>query len=168
MKLHAAIDDYESDLNLCIEGARLTAELEGGVYELGFQNTGDRRLLLMSEGEVFDCRIEGDVQSGAPVDVIVGTNCYSVELTDPKRLRSAAAAGMHAGGAARLVAPMPGKIVRVLTQVGAEVEAGDGLIVVEAMKMQNEMKSPKAGKITAINVEVGATVNGGDVLAVIE
>ena len=168
MKLHAAIADYESDVNIRIEGARVSAELEAGVYELGFQQTGANRLVLMSEGHVFDCRIEGDLRSGASVNVIVGTRSYSVVLTDPKRLPSAAATGMQTGGAARLVAPMPGKIVRVLTEVGAQVAAGDGLIVVEAMKMQNEMKSPKAGKIAAINVEVGATVNGGDVLAVIE
>jgi biotin carboxyl carrier protein len=63
---------------------------------------------------------------------------------------------------------MPGKVVRVLVQVGAQVEAGAGIVVVEAMKMQNEMKAPKAGAVVAINAAVGATVNAGDVLAVIE
>jgi biotin carboxyl carrier protein len=63
---------------------------------------------------------------------------------------------------------MPGKVVRVLVEVGSEVAAGDGIIVVEAMKMQNEMKSPKAGKVVALNIQTGVTVNGGDVLAVIE
>ena len=63
---------------------------------------------------------------------------------------------------------MPGKVVRVMVEAGAEVEAGDGIVVVEAMKMQNEMKSPRAGKVLTVNVEVGTTVNGGDVLAVIE
>jgi biotin carboxyl carrier protein len=56
----------------------------------------------------------------------------------------------------------------VLVETGAEVEAGAGLIIVEAMKMQNEMKSPKAGKVTSLNVAAGATVNAGDVLAVVE
>jgi biotin carboxyl carrier protein len=63
---------------------------------------------------------------------------------------------------------MPGKIVRVLVEVGAQVETGTGIVVVEAMKMQNEMKSPKAGVVVSINAETGATVNAGDVLAVIE
>jgi biotin carboxyl carrier protein len=63
---------------------------------------------------------------------------------------------------------MPGKVVRVMVEAGAEVAAGDGIVVVEAMKMQNEMKSPRAGKVLTVNVEVGTTVNGGDVLAVIE
>jgi biotin carboxyl carrier protein len=52
--------------------------------------------------------------------------------------------------------------------VGTRVEAGIGIAVVEAMKMQNEMKSPKAGTVVSLNVEAGATVNAGDVLAVIE
>ena len=63
---------------------------------------------------------------------------------------------------------MPGKVVRVLVEVGSQVKAGDGIIVVEAMKMQNEMKSPKAGTVIAVNVQTGATVNGGEVLAAIE
>jgi biotin carboxyl carrier protein len=67
-----------------------------------------------------------------------------------------------------IIASMPGKVVRVLTEVGARVAAGDGIIVVEAMKMQNEMKAPKAGVVISINAEEGATVNAGDVLAVIE
>jgi biotin carboxyl carrier protein len=63
---------------------------------------------------------------------------------------------------------MPGKVVRVLVAAGAPVAAGDGVLVVEAMKMQNEMKSPKAGIVLAVNVQAGDTVNRGDVLAVIE
>jgi biotin carboxyl carrier protein len=63
---------------------------------------------------------------------------------------------------------MPGKIVRVLVGEGAEVEAGAGVLVVEAMKMQNEIKSPKKGTIRKILVGTGAAVNAGDVLAIVE
>ena len=63
---------------------------------------------------------------------------------------------------------MPGKIVRVLVSADEQVEAGAGIVVVEAMKMQNEMKSPKAGTVATLNVQVGETVNAGQVLAVIE
>jgi biotin carboxyl carrier protein len=63
---------------------------------------------------------------------------------------------------------MPGKVVRVLVTAGANVEAGAGIIVVEAMKMQNEMKAPKAGVVLSINAAEGATVKAGDVLAVVE
>ena len=63
---------------------------------------------------------------------------------------------------------MPGKIVRILVAVGDEVEAGQGIIVMEARKMQNEMKSPKDGKVQKILTSAGSTVNPGDTLAIIE
>jgi biotin carboxyl carrier protein len=63
---------------------------------------------------------------------------------------------------------MPGKVVRVLIEKGAQVEADQGILVVEAMKMQNELRSPKVGIVTTLNVSEGATVNAGDVLAIIE
>lgn len=168
MKLHAKAGDYERDVNIRIEGSRVFAALDERTYEIDFQRSVDNRLLLVAAGRVFDCRVDGQIESGSPVDVIVGTQRYAITLADPKRLRSAIAAGALSGGAARITAPMPGKVVRVLVAAGAEVEAGDGIIVVEAMKMQNEMKSPRAGKLVTLNVEVGATVNGGDVLAIIE
>ena len=62
----------------------------------------------------------------------------------------------------------PGKVVRVQVEAGASIEKGMGIVVVEAMKMQNEMKSPREGVVVSINVKAGDTVNAGDVLAVIE
>jgi len=168
MKLRAAIADYETEVNLRLGGETVHAEVGDRAYELRLSPANDSRLLLLADGEVLDCRVEGELRSGAVVDVVIGTKRYPIVLTDPKRLRSAAVAGLDAGGAANIAAPMPGKIVRVLAQAGDQVEAGAGIVVVEAMKMQNEMKSPKAGKVVSINVDVGATVNGGDVLAVIE
>ena len=63
---------------------------------------------------------------------------------------------------------MPGKVVKVQVEAGASVEKGAGVIVVEAMKMQNEMKSPRAGTVVSVNVKAGDTVNAGDVLAVLD
>jgi biotin carboxyl carrier protein len=63
---------------------------------------------------------------------------------------------------------MPGRVVRVLVTESAEVEAGQGLVVVEAMKMQNEIKSPKKGIVKKMTVAAGANVNAGDVLAIVE
>ena len=63
---------------------------------------------------------------------------------------------------------MPGKVVRILVNQGTEVVAGAGVMVVEAMKMQNEVKSPKKGTIQKILVSEGAAVNAGDVLAIVE
>ena len=167
MKLHAVIGDYTADVEIRREGGRVLARVDDRSYELDVHESA-YGALISSDGRVFDCRLNGQPASGETVDVVVGTDHFAVTLTDPKRLRGAASAGALADGVARIVAPMPGKVVRVLVEPGAIVEAGAGLIVVEAMKMQNEMKSPKAGTVVALNVSVGATVNGGDVLAVIE
>ena len=86
-------------------------------------------------------------------------------MTDNLRGRAATDNGK---GPRKLVAPMPGKIVRVLVAESAEVEAGQGVVVVEAMKMQNEIKSPKKGVVRKLVAMEGAAVNAGDVLAVVE
>ncbi|MFY9618637.1 MAG: biotin/lipoyl-containing protein [Pyrinomonadaceae bacterium] len=168
MKLRAIIQDVEIDVEIRREAGQVFAKVDGREYLLEANPSPSGVSLLTADGQVFDCRIEGHSSAGQPVDVFVGTDQYAVTLIDPKRLRSAAAANAEADGAARIVAPMPGKVVRVLVEKGASVEAGAGIVVVEAMKMQNEMKAPKAGTVVTLNVEVGATVNGGDVLAVIE
>jgi biotin carboxyl carrier protein len=168
MKLHATIADLEVSVEIRRDGERLFANVDGREYELDVHQSASSVMLRTADGNVFDCRVEGKPSSGQSVGVVVGARQYAVTLTDPKRLRGAAVAGGQADGVARIVAPMPGKVVRVLVEQGAQVEAGAGVIVVEAMKMQNEMKAPKAGIVTGLNVTVGATVNGGDVLAVIE
>ena len=168
MKLNALIAEYQTDIQIWDEGRRVFAEIDDRRYELEVHESGPNGYLIVSQGRVFDCRVEGRPESGKEIDVIVGTNSCAVTITDPKRLRSATPASAHGDVAARIVTSMPGKVVRVLVALGAQVKAGDGIIVVEAMKMQNEMKSPKAGTVVALNVQTGATVNGGDVLAVIE
>jgi biotin carboxyl carrier protein len=167
MKLHAAIADYQTEIQIREDGGRVFADLGGRAYELDAHESADGYLLTYN-GQVFNCRVEGRPESGKAIEVIVGATPWVLTLTDPKRLRTAASASVHGDDAARIVAPMPGKVVRVMVEAGAKVAAGDGIIVVEAMKMQNEIKAPKAGTVIALNVQTGATVNGGDVLAIIE
>jgi len=97
----------------------------------------------------------------------VGSVRFAVEIHDPRSLRGRT----HAGddhGPRKIVATMPGKVVRLLVREGDEVEAGAGIAVVEAMKMQNEIKSPKKGTVQKILTAEAATVNAGDVLAIVE
>ncbi len=168
MKLDAAIADATLKVDVRREGQNVFADVGGRQYELTVESVGSGSYLIISDGAVFDCRVDGAEKSGEALDVSVGAEHFRVTLTDPKRLRGAHTAAGHADEAARIVAPMPGKVVRILVEPGAPVEAGAGIVVVEAMKMQNELKTPKAGTVTSLNVQVGATVNGGDVLAVIE
>ncbi len=91
---------------------------------------------------------------------------FQVEIIDPRSWRRARGAGIELDGRQQLVAPMPGKIVRVLVAAGQQVSAGQGLLVIEAMKMQNEIRSPKSGTVEKLARE-GQTVNAGEVLAIV-
>ena len=93
---------------------------------------------------------------------------YSAEVRDPRSLRNRRADAETAHGPRKLTAPMPGKVVRLLVQEKEEIEQGQGLLVMEAMKMQNELKSPKKGVVQKILAAEGANVNAGDVLAIVE
>lgn len=111
--------------------------------------------------EVKSERIANDLQ------IWVGSARFAVELRDPRSLRGRSrAADDH--GPRKITAPMPGKVVRLLVDEGDKVEAGGGVAIVEAMKMQNEIKSPKQGTVQKILVGEGAAVNAGDVLAIVE
>ena len=121
--------------------------------------------------------------------LFIGTKAYTVELeakgadiianlkgqrsrfdvADERTLRQrAASAAFSVEGKQVITAPMPGKLVKVLVKVGDEVKEGQGLVVVEAMKMENELKAPKAGKVTEVVVKEGATVENGAKLVVVE
>jgi biotin carboxyl carrier protein len=98
----------------------------------------------------------------------VGSVRHLAELRDPRSLRSRKGAGADEKGPKKLLAPMSGKVVRVLIGEQHAVEAGQSVLVVEAMKMQNEIKSPKKGTVQKIVAAEGANVNAGDVLAIVE
>ena len=91
---------------------------------------------------------------------------FTAEIVDPRAWRGRHGA-LEAHGQQEIVAPIPGKVVRVLVKSGDIVEAGQGLLVVEAMKMQNEIRSPKSGTVERLTAKEGQAVNAGELLAVI-
>ena len=92
---------------------------------------------------------------------------FEFSLEDPRVWKHGGAGG-GAHGKASILAPMPGKVVRILVAAGDEVKQGQGILVVEAMKMQNEMKAPRDGRVTVIAVAANASVTAGTLLAVVE
>ena len=167
MKLKAQTSDSTHEISLTTGEKGITAEIDGRPYELEVRESAGGVLLIKNGTSVYRCRVEAKRDTGK-YEVGVRGRSYPVSIIDPKRLRSSENAAGHGHGAAEIVSPMPGKVVRVLVEQGDTVEAGAGIVVVEAMKMQNEMKAPKAGVVVSINAAAGATVNAGDVLAVIE
>ena len=171
MKLKAQLSGKDHEVSLSLANGAAVVEVDGRHYDLEVRELARGEYLLINGSRVYKCRVEAKrerVSTGESFEVVLGGRNHEVAITDPKRLRSAPSSGAHHPGAAEIVSPMPGKIVRVLVKPGAHVEAGAGIVVVEAMKMQNEMNAPKAGVVVAIKTEEGATVSAGDVLAVIE
>jgi biotin carboxyl carrier protein len=165
MKLKAKLFGIEHVLFIKREDGRVFAEIEGRKYELEIRERGGDEYLLLEDMKVYSCRVESFRDS---FTVHLRQHSYPIRIIDPKRLRSSESAGRHDHGSAEIVAPMPGKVVRVLVAEGEPVTAGSGILVVEAMKMQNELKTPKTGLVVSIRAQPGATVNAGDVLAVVE
>ena len=122
-------------------------------------------LSLLVDGQAFEVKRE---QTATDLHMWVGSARFAVELRDPRSLRARKGSAADEKGPRKIVAPMPGRVVRLLTAEQAEVEAGQGVIVVEAMKMQNEIKSPKKGIVRKILAAEGAAVTAGDVLAIVE
>ncbi len=168
MKLKVINGEREEDLRLKLEQGRVLAEIGDRVYSLDVRETEPDGYLFFLNTNVHECRVSERAGAKDTFDITVHGRSYEVTIVDPKRLRSAQNSDRHHHGAAEILAPMPGKVVRVHTEAGASVEKGAGVVVVEAMKMQNEMKSPREGVVVSINVKPGDTVNAGDVLAVIE
>lgn len=123
-------------------------------------------LSILVGGKAYE--IKRETALNGDVHVILGSARFSAEVQDPRSLKSRRAALGSEAGPARLLAPMPGKVVRILVAEKSQIEAGQGVIVVEAMKMQNELKSPKKGVVQKIMVAEGANVNAGDPLVIIE
>ena len=97
-----------------------------------------------------------------------GRHEFSAEVVDPRAWRDRRHGALEAEGRQAILAPMPGKVVRLLVKAGEKVEAGQGLLVVEAMKMQNEIRSPKSGVVERLLAKEGQPVNAGEVLAWVE
>jgi biotin carboxyl carrier protein len=122
-------------------------------------------LSLLIEGKSYEVKRE---RSGTETYLWVGGSRYGVELRDPRSLRRRKRGAGGPEGRKELLATMPGKVVRVLVAEKGDIKAGQGVLVVEAMKMQNEVKSPQDGMVQKIIAGVGTHVNAGDVLAIIE
>jgi biotin carboxyl carrier protein len=109
----------------------------------------------------------GRATNGGEYVVQVDGASFEIAAEDPRRRRRAGTR-LAVEGKQIVKAPMPGKVVRVLVAEGQAVEAGQGLLVIEAMKMQNEVKCPKAGKIAKLAALEGQAVKAGETLAVVE
>jgi biotin carboxyl carrier protein len=118
---------------------------------------------ILIDGRSYDAFV---TESAAGLVVSIDGHRFEIAVRDPRQW-SRKGGGAGGEGVQTIASPMPGKVVRVLVAAGDEVEPGRGIVVVEAMKMQNEMKADRAGKVLTMTAKEGATVSAGDVLATV-
>jgi biotin carboxyl carrier protein len=121
---------------------------------------------LAVDGRQYRCVLDGDAVEGFAL--VTGGQRFEFAVEDPRSLKGRRGAGAGTAGPRAVKAPMPGRVVRVAVGVGDEVAEQQGVVVIEAMKMQNELRSPKAGRVVRVAVAVGETVASGAVLVVVE
>jgi len=149
-------------------GERIRCHVDGRVLEADAVEVTPGVYSILIGGESLEVRVEAQADAGvAGLRVIVGGREFSANVRDPRQWRRHRGAAVEAEGRQQVVASMPGKIVRVLVKAGDSIELKQGLMVVEAMKMQNEIRSPKSGIVERMLVAEGQAVNTGEVLAII-
>ena len=122
-------------------------------------------LSLIVNGKSFEVRCE---RTADALQVALRGAIFECAVSDPRSLRTRKKTGLADSGEQKLTASMPGKVVRIIAAVGDQIKAGQGILVIEAMKMQNEVRSPKEGQLKKLLVRQGANVLAGEVLAIIE
>ena len=143
---------------------RYTAELDGREYQMELEN--------LDESTLFRLRIDGQAtpiairREGMSLDLFIGPDRYAAEIERSAGMLTST--GPAIAGEVRLTAPMTGQVTEVLVAEGDMVEEGDPLLVMVAMKMNNEVRSPAAGKIVSVEASVGDAVDQGDLLLVID
>ena len=164
MLFDATIDGRTVRVEVRAREGRYVVTVDGRLLEVDHQETGPHFASLIIGGKSYEAGLEKRPDG---YNVVLADDALYVELRGASR-GAAAPARKADAGPARILAPMPGRLVRVLVQPGQEVREGDGLVVVEAMKMENELRSPRAGRVAEILVREGQAVEAGALLALVE
>ncbi len=169
MKLIARIDNESLPVGIEKRDGSYILDVGRKQYHVDISRPTPTSLSLLIDGSAFEVFLSREDRKWY---VTVGSQVHVVEVEDPRSRRGRDPFLLtHAGeetGKKVITAQMPGKVVRVLVGLDEEVKSGQGLLVIEAMKMQNEIKSPKAGRVIELAAAVGKPVNSGDFLIAIE
>lgn len=174
MNYHAVMNGQERLIQVVPRGAQYRVTIHAGpkegpaprVLDVDAVHLQGAAVSLLVAGR--SARVDLEPGKEGALAVLLGGQVHRLELLDERRLRRRKATGKFSlDGPQRIDSPMPGKVVRVLVRVGDEVTEGQSLVVVEAMKMENELKSPKAGKVTELLAQEGAAVESGARLVVV-
>lgn len=151
-------------LELKRSGTGWACRLDERKFEVSAVPAGRDRLSLLIAGKSYEARLD---RSRGSERIFINGTPYTITVEDPRSLRNNRRAGGGERGPQAIAASMPGKVVRLLAREGDQIKAGQGIVVVEAMKMQNEIRSPKAGTLQKLVAREGLNVNAGEILAII-
>jgi biotin carboxyl carrier protein len=143
------------------------ARLDGHADAADAVETAPDSYSILLAGRAFEARVSREGSGESDLRVRCNGTDFRIQVRDPRTWRAGRDNVLAAAGPQQVLAPMPGKVVRVLVAAGDEVEAGRGLVVVEAMKMQNEIRAPKSGRIERVLVTEGQPVRTQEALVVI-
>jgi biotin carboxyl carrier protein len=140
--------------------------IDGNEFLVDGKKTGRTNYSLIVDNRSFEIEVDN---ADDEYRVLVDGRSYHVNLVDERRMRVGnAQSGVDLQGRQKISVPMPGKVIEVLVSEGDSVEKGQGLVIVEAMKMENEVRSPSAGEVKEIKVKPGDAVEAGAVLLIVE
>ena len=167
MRYHATIAGKQLTAEIdSLENGRFEVTIDGQRYEVDSASTGNGALSILIDERSYRIHHE---EEGEEIVIYLGNQPFRIDVANEQRFRlRAGAAKVSLEGRQVVVAPMPGKVVRVLVTLGDQVTENQGLVVVEAMKMENELKSPKAGKIVELLAQEGSPVEKNARLLVVE
>jgi biotin carboxyl carrier protein len=166
MRYQAIVDGADHELEIEeLSANTYRVKLGGKAFDVDLRQTHGSSFLALVGNRTFDFSVAAE---GNELLMISRHGVNRVTLVDTRRQRVAAGGGRVISGRVELKAMMPGRVVNILVKPGDEVAADQGVIVIEAMKMENELKTPKTGKVLEIKVSVGQAVEKGEILAVIE
>ena len=148
------------------EGSSYKVSLDGQAVDADVILAAPNAVSVILNGAAFEIHIAPSLDGTYKLQT--GAHEFQADVRDPRAWRGRKQGALEAEGRQQIVAPMPGKVIRLLVKVGDEVEVGQGLMVVEAMKMQNEIRSPKKGRVERLQAKEGQPVNAGDILAWVE
>jgi biotin carboxyl carrier protein len=164
MRLTVELGGQTRTVEVARANGRMTCSIDGTALDADAIEITPGMYSILIDGQSFEARVAPEP---GRLSIQVAQQEYSVKIQDARSWPGKRGGGSAFQGRQQVVAPMPGKIVRVLAKAGERIEAGQGLVVVEAMKMQNEVRSPKSGQVERILVGEGQSVNAGEVLAVV-